>query len=75
MKANLSSFESAARRPNKGKGTVFPAIKKGKAAWPQIDDSDDADLGLAGSVSDAREDVSLPRVVAAPVPMPTMMDD
>lgn len=77
VKATLSQFESAARRDLRGgkKGTSFPAIKKGKAAWPQIDDSDDANLGLAGSIADAREDLSLPRVVAAPVPMPMMMDD
>ena len=49
--------------------------KKGRAAWPSIDDADDAALGLAGRIDDAREDLSLPPVVAAPIAMPTMMDD
>jgi len=77
VKAALSQFESAARRDARGakRQGVFPPIKKGRAAWPSIDDADDAALGLAGRIDDAREDLSLPPVVAAPIAMPTMMDD
>ena len=75
VKQSLTHFESSAKREVKSNRSILPPININQQAPPKIDDTQDIATGMTGSVKDAKADLSLPRLVAAPISMPVIIDD
>ena len=74
VRETLNHFQALAGTGRK-KSSLFPAIRQSRTAWPQIDDREDLAVGMSASISDARPDAKLPRIVPAPIAVPIIVDD
>ena len=74
VRETLGRFQALAGAPRK-RGSLFPAIRESRTAWPPIDDREDLTVGMVGSVADAKADARLPRIVPAPIAVPIIVDE